>query len=113
MGEEIFRNVDIIWRRYNHWLILRRTAEPALGIARPKSHEEGRGPILHYIPTKGGKGNNYIKSPSHLIRTDYIYLSDSILSIILCKYKTIQRKFEEKSLSGPYKDSKLFINARF
>ena len=58
-----------------------------------------------------GKSNNYIKGPSHLMRTDSIYLSDSI-SIILCKYKTIQRKFEEKSLSGPYKDSKLFINAR-
>ena len=31
--------------------------------------------------------------------------------MILRKYKTIQRKFEEKSRSGPYKDSKLFINA--
>ena len=53
---------------------------------------------------KRGKSNNYIKDPSHLIRTDSIYLSDSI-SIILGKYKTIQRKCEVKSLSGPYKDS--------
>ena len=55
----------------------------------------GRGPILHYFPTKGGKG------PSHLMRTDYIYLTDSI-SIILFKYNKNQKKFEEKSLSGPY-----------
>ena len=51
-----------------------------------------------------GKNNNYIKIPSDSI--SFIDL------IILFKYNKNQRKFEEKSLSGPCKDSKLLINAR-